>query len=72
MQHKWSVISLKKQSAYFQKKIRTVSVYDRIIKESNTEEEFAKTLDKDSRIKLFIKLPNEYKIETPAGNYTPD
>jgi len=48
------------------------SVYDGIIKESNIEEEFAKALDKDSRIKLFIKLPDEYKIETPAGNYTPD
>ena len=48
------------------------SVYDGIIKESNIEEEFAKALDKDSRIKLFIKLPDQYVIETPAGNYTPD
>ena len=37
------------------------SIYDGIIKESNIEEEFAKALDKDSRIKLFIKLPDEYK-----------
>ena len=48
------------------------SIYDGIIKESNIEEEFAKALDKDSRIKLFIKLPDWYSIETPAGNYTPD
>ena len=48
------------------------SIYDGIIKESNIEEEFAKALDKDSRIKLFIKLPEWYSIETPAGNYTPD
>lgn len=48
------------------------SIYDGIIKESNIEEEFAKSLDKDSRIKLFIKLPDWYKIKTPAGNYTPD
>ena len=48
------------------------SIYDGIIKESNIEEEFAKALDKDSRIKLFIKLPDCYSIETPAGNYTPD
>jgi type III restriction enzyme len=48
------------------------SIYDGIIKESNIEEEFAKALDKDSRIKLFIKLPDLYLIETPAGNYTPD
>lgn len=48
------------------------SVYDAIIKESNIEEEFAKALDRDTRIKLFIKLPDWYSIETPAGNYTPD
>ncbi len=48
------------------------SIYDGIIKESNIEEEFAKALDRDSRIKLFIKLPDWYVIETPAGNYTPD
>jgi len=48
------------------------SVYDGIIKESNIEEEFAKMLDKDSRVKLFMKLPDWYVIETPAGNYTPD
>jgi len=48
------------------------SIYDGIIKESNIEEEFAKSLDNDSRIKLFVKLPEWYLIETPAGNYTPD
>jgi type III restriction enzyme len=48
------------------------SIYDRIIKESKIEEEFARALDGDDRIKLFIKLPDWYIIETPAGNYTPD
>ncbi len=48
------------------------SIYDGIVKESGIEEEFAKALDRDSRIKLFVKLPEWYVIETPAGNYTPD
>jgi len=48
------------------------SIYDGIIKESDIEERFAKMLDDDSRIKLFIKLPELYSIETPAGGYTPD
>ncbi len=48
------------------------SIYDGIIKKSCIEEEFAKALDEDLRIKLFIKLPEWYVIETPAGNYTPD
>jgi type III restriction enzyme len=48
------------------------SIYDGVIKESDIEEKFAKALDADSRVKLFVKLPEQYKIETPAGNYTPD
>jgi type III restriction enzyme len=48
------------------------SVYDSVIIESKIEENFAKSLDQDSRIKLFLKLPDWYIIETPAGNYTPD
>jgi len=48
------------------------SVYDSVIIESNIEENFAKSLDQDSRVKLFLKLPDWYIIETPAGNYTPD
>ena len=48
------------------------SIYDGIIKQSDIEESFANALDRDSCIKLFIKLPEDYKIETPAGNYTPD
>ena len=48
------------------------SIYNGVIKDSDIEGEFAKALDKDSRIKLFVKLPDWYEIETPAGNYIPD
>jgi type III restriction enzyme len=48
------------------------SIYDGVIKDSDVEEKFAGALDDDSRVKLFVKLPEQYKIETPAGNYTPD
>lgn len=48
------------------------SIYDSIIKDSDIEADFANALDADSRIKLFIKLPEQYYIETPVGNYTPD
>jgi len=39
---------------------------------SRIEKDFTHKLDKDSRIRLFIKLPEWYVIETPAGKYTPD
>jgi type III restriction enzyme len=48
------------------------SIYDGVRWESDVENKFAEALDADSRVKLFVKLPEQYKIETPAGNYTPD
>jgi type III restriction enzyme len=42
-------------------------VYD-----SDVEKNFAVELDADGRIKLFIKLPNWFKVETPVGGYNPD
>ena len=48
------------------------SVYDKIICDSDTEKRFAEDLDRDSEIKLFVKLPNWFKIKTPLGNYNPD
>jgi len=48
------------------------SIYDVIEFESKIEEEFARQLDKRNDIKLFFKLPDWFKIETPLGTYNPD
>ncbi len=74
LEERYDVGLLREEVASYGKYVLKVqkSIYDGIIKESNIEEEFAKALDNDSRIKLFIKLPDWYVIETPAGNYTPD
>lgn len=48
------------------------SVYSHIIYDSDTEKDFAERLDKDPDVKLFVKLPNWFKIETPLGYYNPD
>src|SRR3989338_6226449 len=48
------------------------SIYDAIVYDSNVEKDFALKLNGDERIKLFIKLPNLFKIETPLGGYNPD
>ncbi|MFN7064922.1 MAG: hypothetical protein ACK4OF_02055 [Aquificaceae bacterium] len=71
---KYDVNFLKEEITSYDKYVFKVqkSIYDGIIKESNIEGEFAKALDSDSRIKLFVKLPDWYIVETPAGNYTPD
>ena len=49
------------------------SVYDHIIYDrSNVERRFAEALDADPDVKLFFKLPANFKIDTPLGGYNPD
>ena len=48
------------------------SVYDAVVYDSEIEREFAEKLDKREDIKLFVKLPDWFKIETPLGSYNPD
>lgn len=49
------------------------SVYDHVIYDrSNTERRFAEALDADPDVKLFFKLPANFKIDTPLGGYNPD
>lgn len=48
------------------------SVYDAVVYDSEIEREFAEKLDKREDIKLFVKLPAWFEIETPIGKYNPD
>lgn len=48
------------------------SVYDAIVYDSEIERKFAEDLDKRTDIKLFVKLPRWFKVETPIGEYSPD
>jgi type III restriction enzyme len=48
------------------------SVYEYVVYESEVEREFARKLDEREDIKLFVKLPEWFKIDTPVGQYNPD
>lgn len=48
------------------------SIYDAVVYDSEVEREFAEKLDKREDVKLFVKLPAWFKIETPLGTYNPD
>ncbi|WP_144462842.1 type III restriction-modification system endonuclease [Siminovitchia fortis] len=48
------------------------SVYDHIRYDSYVERAFAKKLNNDDDVKLFVKLPSTFVIDTPLGNYNPD
>jgi type III restriction enzyme len=48
------------------------SVYEYVVYDSEVEREFAKRLDTRDDIKLFVKLPAWFEIDTPVGKYNPD
>jgi type III restriction enzyme len=48
------------------------SIYDYVEYDSEVEREFAQQLDQRDDIKIFVKLPRWFEIETPVGKYNPD
>ena len=48
------------------------SLFDCIEWESMVEKKFAQDLDSNEHVKLFLKLPAWFQIETPVGSYNPD
>ncbi len=49
------------------------SIYDHVIYDSSTiEKPFAVALDHDPDVKMFFKIPDRFKIDTPIGSYNPD
>lgn len=48
------------------------SIYDYVVYDSEVEREFARKLDQREDIRLFIKLPDWFKVDTPVGFYNPD
>lgn len=48
------------------------SIYDYVAFDSNIESAFAKEMEKCDNVKLYVKLPSWFKINTPVGTYNPD
>lgn len=51
---------------------REKSLFDAIEYESEVEKQFARDLDSNENVKLFVKLQSWFKIDTPIGTYNPD
>lgn len=47
-------------------------LYDHIVYDSANEEKFAKELDTNTNVAVYVKLPDGFHISTPVGNYNPD
>lgn len=48
------------------------SPFDYVVYDSDIEESFAKRFESDENVKVYVKLPSWFKIETPIGSYNPD
>ena len=51
---------------------REKTLFDWIEFDSEVEKRFAADLDNNEHVKLFVKLPSWFKIDTPIGSYNPD
>lgn len=51
---------------------RDKCLFDAIEYESEVEKQFARDLDSNENVRLFVKLPSWFKIDTPIGPYNPD
>lgn len=47
-------------------------LYDYVVYDSAVEKKFALLFEKNSRVKVYAKLPSFFKIDTPLGSYNPD
>ncbi|MDY0132200.1 MAG: hypothetical protein RBR53_05975 [Desulforegulaceae bacterium] len=48
------------------------SVFDHVVYDSDIELKFATAFERSNDIKLYAKLPDWFKIDTPLGTYNPD
>ncbi|MEW5799104.1 MAG: DEAD/DEAH box helicase family protein [Bacteroidota bacterium] len=48
------------------------ALYDYVEYESETEKIFAEEMEKDERVKFYVKLPKWFVVDTPIAKYTPD
>ena len=53
-------------------KNRDKSLFDSVEYESEVEKQFVQDLYNNENVKLFVKLPSWFRIETPIGPYDPD
>jgi len=48
------------------------TLYDHVVYDSEIENQFAAELEARDEVEFYIKLPSQFKIETPLGTYNPD
>jgi type III restriction enzyme len=47
-------------------------LYEQVLVDSGTERSFAEELERNEAVKVFAKLPANFRVPTPLGDYRPD
>lgn len=48
------------------------SLYTHVLYDSGVERDFVERLEDDEEVKLYVKLPGWFEVDTPLGGYNPD
>jgi type III restriction enzyme len=48
------------------------TIYDHVVYQSNVERRFVEDMEAREDVKLYLKLPNWFRVPTPVGEYNPD
>lgn len=48
------------------------SLYTHVLYDSGVERDFVERLENDEEVKLYVKLPSWFTVDTPFGGYNPD
>lgn len=73
VQDMWEVSLFEDFESYESKTIELEkSAYDRVAFDGVGEREFAENLEASRSVKLFVKLPAKFVVDTPLGTYNPD
>jgi len=48
------------------------SPFDHVVYDSDIEASFAQCFENDENVKVYVKMPSWFKIDTPIGSYNPD
>tara|TARA_R110001583_G_scaffold122072_1_gene273334 strand:+ start:19527 stop:22496 length:2970 start_codon:yes stop_codon:yes gene_type:complete len=48
------------------------SVFEHVVYDSDVEEQFARSFEQSTEVKVYAKLPSWFKVDTPLGTYNPD
>jgi len=59
-------------SNLYQVQNKEKALFDAIEYDSEVEKQFARDLDNNENVLIFVKLPSWFKIDTPIGPYNPD